>query len=361
MLKETIVKIFERHGIGLNDIDKANEVIEFILLDNPAIIYPKSKLDGIFEIDWENQLMYIREYRKDVMYDELDRAEICFEFDNIQRISVKLDVYDYENALVPGSSKINVDTILKSYSKTKTDFDNEVKRKIDESYGENAINLAMSISIREYKGQYLSELLTKSQEIMTDIKNKTIANTQDIFDKYSTNLTKVKTYIQDSMKHIPIDSNTISTTLDNAFKTAIDIDLINDIFYKATGVHIITYISNELNIQVTKINLSIKYETELKSEVKLKFNTSCGLDSEMTLSFKEDIIDDELPSDLESNTIDESNAVDNGSIQTMSLNNNIDLQNINIDLNDTNVEQKVVKQHNQRSGKNKNKKAGNLN
>lgn len=269
MLKKTVEILFQRHGIPVDDIDKANEIIEFLLFDNPSIVYPESKQHGIYDIDWENEIMYIREHRTDVMFDDLDRSEICLEFENIQRIAFKINANDYKEGLDPGTSEAKVKEKLEAFNITKEYYDTELINELNINYRQNIINLAKSLSITKLQSRYEEQLLSKTEIILTDISDYIKTISQSAYERCVKGLNKAKALVLSELKSVPINEEQIEYTLNNTVKLAIDRNTLDTLYIANKGISIDKFIVTELTKEINRILANEKHELYLLSEVKL--------------------------------------------------------------------------------------------
>ena len=88
MTKDQVKAAFTRWGItNMNDVAEISNKLMIIWFDNAGHIYlyPPDELHQLVEIDWGNEIMYVRECNKGYA------TEVAKPFDCIQQISAKSD------------------------------------------------------------------------------------------------------------------------------------------------------------------------------------------------------------------------------------------------------------------------------
>lgn len=287
MLKKTIEILFQRHGIPINDIEKANQTIEFILFDNPSVFYPQNRQNGIYDIDWTNEIMYIREHRKDVMYDDHDRSEICLEFENIQRIAFKINRVDYEKALAPNTTIQSVTAALTDYVYPITSYNAELKRTMSEKYDTIITNMALSYSLEYAYGDFRNEILAFVPEVIDEIGTVLELYSQPKYDILTTRLVDIKEDIINDNMHVSHSSAELVGYLETAIGVSVNIETIESLFEENMEETIDQFIRHKITDKLNALKLTVSHSSELNSEVKFKIIEpvidEITLNSEVTL------------------------------------------------------------------------------
>lgn len=285
MLKETIEILFKRHGIPLDDIDAANEKIESMVFDNPSILYPQNRKNGIFEIDWVNSILYVREHRTDVQFDDKDRVEITLEFDNIQRILFKLDKADYEDNLLPGTSSNEAKSKVTEFTLNREMFNEQNKRIVINSKTElitNEINRLSTLNNNSIlRGAYMDII----DDLVLYLNGKTDKMYESLYSKVEAYKIKIIPNLEQILSYTTVEK-VIETMTVEIFATMYMGDL-EKIFMDNKNMSIDTHIKKSLLETINKEMLKEKHELCVPAEVKLKFVDDTKLNSEVTISMPE--------------------------------------------------------------------------
>ena len=92
MTKEQVEACFKRWGIAKDNMQDIKDKLAIIWFDNAGhlYVYPPNELHELVEIDWDNEIMYTREFQKGYA------TEVAAPFDCIQKIVAKSD-YKFES------------------------------------------------------------------------------------------------------------------------------------------------------------------------------------------------------------------------------------------------------------------------
>lgn len=114
MTKEQVEACFKRWGIAKDNLDDVKEKLAIIWFDNAGhlYVYPPNELHELVAIDWDNELMYTREFNKGFA------TEVAAPFDCIQKIVAKSD-FKFES--------VRYQKEWTDYDKLKEEKDNESK------------------------------------------------------------------------------------------------------------------------------------------------------------------------------------------------------------------------------------------
>lgn len=306
MQKQILEKLFERYNIDKNDMKSVNTTIREIVVDNPCVI---SLVEGgtteVYEIDWENEIMYVREYSKSGLFDEILPFEIAFEFDVIQRIVTSVPVPDFIQEKPVGTELNKAKTLITNFS-----YINSIIR----DHVDKCISNQISINANDILNKYG----------MLNNNNISLLNNHIYNTKYSTILDEIfgcvtKLIEGSEMKNLMIQqlNNNIVTGIEgkayintpvedrqtyinnaatNIVKKALDSDMIYILFKKEKGITINDYtkqiaeefVKTMTNTNDCSTNASVVFVD--KSEV-YEFNVDSNIEIDETGQYVLDLSD----------------------------------------------------------------------
>lgn len=281
MLAETIKILFTRHGIPFDDVDLANDKIDSIVFDNPSVLFPQSRKNGIYEIDWTNSILYVREHRKDVLFDDHDSIEMALEFDNIQRILFKLNEVDYKNISNPGEAKVAVIAAVNAYEYTLAEFNLELQEELRVNYTMACVDEVKRISVLNSNMQLV--ITGASDKVMKELADDMLVISDDMFADIQAKILIVKKQVIDDIDNIMMnfDSVTLLALIKDSISQKINKDTVDKIFLD-NSIVIADYIRHALHVMLNDIMIKDKHESGLEAEVNIQFTSNAHVNAEMT-------------------------------------------------------------------------------
>lgn len=281
MLAETIKILFTRHGIPFDDVDLANDKIDSIVFDNPSVLFPQSRKNGIYEIDWTNSILYVREHRKDVLFDDHDSVEMALEFDNIQRILFKLNEVDYKNISNPGEAKVAVIAAVNAYEYTLAEFNLELQEELRVNYTMACVDEVKRISVLNSNMQLV--ITGASDKVMKELADDMLVISDDMFADIQAKILIVKKQVIDDIDNIMMnfDSVTLLALIKDSISQKINKDTVDKIFLD-NSIVIADYIRHALHVMLNDIMIKDKHESGLEAEVNIQFTSNAHVNAEMT-------------------------------------------------------------------------------